>query len=60
MVSFEMTEEEGKLLLDVLDRYHSHLEVEIRRTDHRVFKEALKEREKSLVVVVERLRKLIK
>jgi hypothetical protein len=60
MASLEMTEEEGKLLLDVLDRYHSHLEVEIRRTDHRAFKDALKEREKSLVVVVERLRKLVK
>jgi hypothetical protein len=60
MVSLELTEEEGKLLLDVLDRYHSHLEVEIRRTDHRAFREALKDREKSLMVVIERLRKLAK
>jgi hypothetical protein len=60
MVSLEMTEEEGKLLLDVLDRYHSHLEVEIRRTDHRAFKEALKEREKSLIAVIEKLRELVK
>ena len=60
MPCLEMSEEEAKLLLDVLDRYHSHLEVEIRRTDHRAFKQALKEREKSLVVVIERLRKLIK
>jgi hypothetical protein len=60
MVSLEMTEEEAKLLLDVLERYHSHLEVEIRRTDHRAFKDALKEREKSLVAVIEKVRKLVK
>jgi len=60
MVSLEMTEDEAKLLLDVLERYHSHLEVEIRRTDHRAFRDALKEREKALVVVVDKVRKLVK
>ncbi len=60
MVSLELTEDEAKLLLDVLERYHSHIEVEIRRTDHRTFRDALKEREKSLIVVVDKVRKLAK
>ena len=59
MISLEVTQEEAKLLMDVLKRYHSHLEVEILHTDLRAFKEALKEREKALNVVTEKVRKLI-
>ena len=33
MVTLEMNDEEAKLMLNVLERYHSHLEVEVRRTD---------------------------
>ena len=60
MATLEMTEEETKLLSNVLERYHSHLAVEISHTDTRAFKEALKEREKSLNALIEKVRKLIK
>jgi hypothetical protein len=60
MISFEMNPEEAKLLLSVLDNYRLHLEVEINRTHRREFRDALKEREKSLVAIVERLRQAAK
>jgi hypothetical protein len=60
MVNFELNEEEAKLLLNVLENYFLHLEVEINRTHRREFREALKEREKSLVSVIERLKGLVK
>ena len=60
MVNFELNDEEGKLLLNVLENYRLHLEVEINRTHRREFRQALKDREKSLEEVIERLRKLVK
>jgi len=60
MVNFELGDEEGKLLLNVLDNYRLHLEVEINRTHRREFRQALKDREKSLLDVIERLRQLVK
>jgi hypothetical protein len=60
MAALEMTEEAPKLLLNVLERYHSHLEVEISHTDTRAFKDALKEREKALNTLIEKVRKLTK
>ncbi|HOW54742.1 MAG TPA: hypothetical protein PLR60_08800 [Syntrophorhabdaceae bacterium] len=60
MVSFEMNDEESKLLLNVLERYHSHLEVEIVRTNRREFRDALKEREKQLKGLIERMKKIVK
>lgn len=59
MIKLEMNKEEAELLLNVIERYQSHLEVEIFRTHKREFKEALKEREKGLKVVIERLKKLV-
>jgi len=60
MVKLEMSDEESKLLLNVLERYHSHLEVEIVRTNRREFRDALKEREKQLKTLIERLKTLVK
>ena len=60
MINFELNAEETKLLLNVLDNYHLHLEVEIRHTDTRDFREALMKREKALVAVIERLGLLAK
>ena len=54
-----MNEEEAKFLLNVLERYNSHLEIEIVRTHHREFKEALKERESILKTLIDRLKKLL-
>ncbi|MBP7530182.1 MAG: hypothetical protein KA801_19835 [Syntrophorhabdaceae bacterium] len=60
MVTCEMNEDEAKLLLNVLERYYSHLEVEIVRTNRREFREALKEREKQLKTLIEKVKSLIK
>jgi hypothetical protein len=59
MATLEMNKEEAELLLNVIERYQSHLEVEIVRTHKREFREALKEREKGLKIIIERLRKLV-
>ncbi len=60
MTNFELNDEESKLLLNVLENYLLHLEVEINRTHRREFRDALKEREKSLKAVIDRLRQLSK
>ena len=60
MVTLEMNDEESKLLLNVLERYYSHLEVEVKRTDRREFREALKEREANLKELIARVRSLVK
>ncbi|MHB8109189.1 MAG: hypothetical protein ACYDHW_04045 [Syntrophorhabdaceae bacterium] len=58
MPSLEMNDEQAKLLLNVLERYHSHLEVEIKRTDKRDFREALMERERQLKEVISKVKAL--
>ncbi len=57
MIRLELTEEEAKVLQNVLENYHSHLEVEIHRTYKREFRGALKEREQFLLSLIERLRR---
>ncbi|MGD0235643.1 MAG: hypothetical protein ABSC55_14055 [Syntrophorhabdales bacterium] len=57
MVNLELSEDEAKVLQNVLENYHSHLDVEIHRTYKREFRDALKEREKFLAAIIERLRK---
>ncbi len=57
MVSLNMEEEEGKFLLNVLERYAMHLDVEIVRTDRREFKDALKKRAEMLASLIDRLKK---
>lgn len=59
MVNLEMSDEEAKLLNNVLERYDSHLEVEIVRTHRREFRDALKERQKILRMLIERLNTLL-
>jgi hypothetical protein len=59
MINLEMSDEEAKLLSNVLERYDSHLEVEIVRTHRREFRDALKERQKILKTLIERLKKLV-
>ena len=56
MVNLELSEDEAKILQNVLENYHSHLDVEIHRTYKREFRDALKEREKFLASVIGRLR----
>ena len=60
MIALNMDLEEVKLLLEVLERYHMHLKVEIRHTYKREFRAALKEREKSLGVIIDRVKNLAK
>jgi len=57
MVNLELSEDEAKVLQNVLENYHSHLDVEIHRTYKREFRDALKEREKFLAAIIQRLRK---
>ncbi|HVN23622.1 MAG TPA: hypothetical protein VMT71_06600 [Syntrophorhabdales bacterium] len=57
MVTVELSEDEAKILQNVLENYHSHLGVEIHRTYKREFREALKEREQFLAAIIERLKK---
>jgi hypothetical protein len=59
MVNLEMSDEEAKLLNNVLERYDLHLEVEIVRTHRREFRDALKERQKILRTLIERLNTLL-
>jgi len=60
MITLEMNEAEAKLLRNVLEIYHAHLEVEIVRTSRREFKEALKEREATLIAVSDKLKTMVK
>jgi hypothetical protein len=60
MLNFELSDEETKLLKSVLDNYHLHLDVEIRHTDTRDFREALQKKEKALKAIMDRLGSLAK
>jgi hypothetical protein len=60
MINFELNDEETKLLQQILGNYHNHLDVEIRHTDTRDFREALQKKEKALKAVMERLAGLAK
>jgi hypothetical protein len=57
MINLELSDDEAKVLQSVIENYSSHLEVEIHRTYKREFRDALKERERFLLSIVERLRK---
>jgi hypothetical protein len=58
MVNMEMTKDEAKVVLSVLERYLYHLQVEIIHTDNREFRTALKEREVFLTGIIARLKEL--
>ncbi|HOJ71915.1 MAG TPA: hypothetical protein PK864_08305 [Syntrophorhabdaceae bacterium] len=59
MITLEMDKEEVKMLINIIERYLSHLEVEIVRTHHREFRNSLKEREGQIKVTLEKLKKLV-
>lgn len=56
MVRLEMTKDEAGIVMSVIERYLYHLQVEIIHTDKRDFREALKQREKFLKEIIERLK----
>ncbi len=60
MIDLQMSEEEAKLLLNITETYHSHLEVEIHRTNHREFRDALKVRETGIKAIIEKLKGVVK
>ncbi len=51
-----LSAEEAALIREILAERHLALQREIGRTDHREFKQILREREKTLESVLERLR----
>jgi hypothetical protein len=55
MAQIDLTDDEAKVLRNVIETYTSHLEVEIHRTERREFREALEKREKFLHEVIRRL-----
>ncbi|MDD5170371.1 MAG: hypothetical protein PHN75_16265 [Syntrophales bacterium] len=56
MSSFELTQEEGRELLEVLERYYPALRIEIANTDDRAFRRALKQREVFMKEMIDRLK----
>lgn len=57
MITIELTDDEGKVLRNVLENYLTHLRIEIVGTYRKEFRDALKEREKTLLDLVGRLEK---
>ena len=55
MISFEWNKDEANTILNVIERYLDHLQVEIVHTDKREFREALKQRDRFLREIVDRL-----
>ncbi len=55
MVSLELTPEEEKTLWHLLRRWEDNLEVEIRHTDHREFREILKHQRELVTGIIQRL-----
>ena len=58
MPAFEMTSEEQKLLLEILERADYNLRVEIANTDKREFRRELKQREGVMEKLLDRLRNI--
>lgn len=59
MVTIEMTDDEAKILRNVLENYHTHLRIEIVGTYRKEYREALKERERILLDLIARIEKAI-
>lgn len=57
MITIELTDDEAKVLRNVLENYLTHLRIEIVGTYRKEFRDALKEREKTLLDLVGRLEK---
>ena len=56
MSKLVLTPEEEKKLLEILERYHPSLLVEIINTDDREYRRSLKEREAFMRAIIERLK----
>ncbi len=56
MTNVELTPEEAKLLLEVLERYYPALRIEVVNTDDREFRRALKARETFMKDMITRLK----
>jgi len=56
MITFEMTKDEANMVQNVIERYLYHLQVEIMHTDKRDFRDALKQREKFLKDIIDRMK----
>ncbi|HVN72148.1 MAG TPA: hypothetical protein VMU10_09020 [Desulfomonilia bacterium] len=56
MSRLNLTPEEEKKLLEILERYHPALQIEIINTDDREFRRSLKEREAFMKELIERLK----
>ncbi|NPU84210.1 MAG: hypothetical protein HPY65_06950 [Syntrophaceae bacterium] len=56
MTNVELTPEEAKLLLEVLERYYPSLRIEVVNTDDREFRRALKAREAFMKDMIVRLK----
>lgn len=56
MVNLEMTNDEASIVKNVIERYLYHLQVEIMHTDKREFRDALKERERFLKDIIDRIK----
>lgn len=59
MSTLELTQEEERDLLEVLERYYPALRIEIANTDDREFRRALKLRESFMKTMIDRLREKI-
>jgi hypothetical protein len=58
VAQIELTDQEAELLRNVLEEYVSDLRMEVSNTDNMDFREALKEKERILRGLVERLQRL--
>jgi len=56
MTNVELTPEEARLLLEVLERYYPSLRIEVVNTDDREFRRALKVREAFMKDMITRLK----
>ena len=59
MISLEMDKDEASTVQNVMERYLDHLQVEINHTDKREFRDALKQRDRFLREIIDRLNKEI-
>ncbi|MCX5827132.1 MAG: hypothetical protein NTV58_03905 [Deltaproteobacteria bacterium] len=56
MSTLELTREEEKQLLEILERYYPSLRIEVVNTDDREFRRALKQRETFMKDLITRLK----
>lgn len=56
MSKLDLTREEEKLLLEILERYYPNLRMEVINTDDREFRKQLKQREIFMKDLIERLK----